>query len=127
MHDGVHGLHALEDTAAKAAAARTLRLETMIEARKVIDAAEGVCPEDLWTLATCACPRRVRPDLAAACSLLCGTGHLCVNSSCFAPFTRVALQTRSSSSLTATRTAGTRRGRPGATTNASELDRERPT
>ena len=32
--------------------ARTLRLETMIDIREVCDAAEGLCPADLWTLPT---------------------------------------------------------------------------
>ena len=52
VEDGVHALHKADDAAAKATAARVLRLETMIEARKVVDAAEAVCPESLWTLAT---------------------------------------------------------------------------
>ena len=52
VEDGVHGLHKADDAAAKATAARVLRLETMIEARKVVDAAEAKCPEGLWTLAT---------------------------------------------------------------------------
>jgi glutamine synthetase len=50
--DGVHAIHHAEDTATKATLARALRLETMIEARKVIDSAEAQCPENLWTLAT---------------------------------------------------------------------------
>ena len=50
--DGAHALHAAPDSAAKASAARVLRLETMIEARKVVDNAEGLCPEKHWTLAT---------------------------------------------------------------------------
>jgi hypothetical protein len=50
--DGLHAIHNADDTAAKATMARALRLETMIEARKVIDAAEAKCPENLWTLAT---------------------------------------------------------------------------
>jgi glutamine synthetase len=36
----------------KAKLARILRLETMIEMRDICDAAEEVCPENLWTLAT---------------------------------------------------------------------------
>jgi glutamine synthetase len=32
--------------------ARTLRLETMEEVRKVCDEAEGVVPAEYWTLAT---------------------------------------------------------------------------
>jgi glutamine synthetase len=50
--DAAHALHSAPDSAAKAAAARVLRLETMIEARKVVDAAEGACPAKHWTLAT---------------------------------------------------------------------------
>ena len=66
--DGAHALHAAPDAAAKAAAARVLRLETMIEARKVVDAAEGACPEKHWTLAT----YKVRPGSCApaACAAL---------------------------------------------------------
>jgi len=45
--DGLHAIHTADDTAAKATMARALRLETMIEARKVIDAAEAKCPENL--------------------------------------------------------------------------------
>jgi glutamine synthetase len=51
VHDALHAIHGL-DAAAAATASRVLRLETMIEARKVIDSAEGMCPEHLWTLAT---------------------------------------------------------------------------
>jgi glutamine synthetase len=36
----------------KAQAARELRLETLEQAREVCDAAEAVCPEDLWPMAT---------------------------------------------------------------------------
>ena len=32
--------------------ARVLRLETMLSVRETVDAAEGVCPAELWTLAT---------------------------------------------------------------------------
>lgn len=45
-------VHHAESTEAKAQAARTLRLETMIEVREICDAAEEVCPANLWTLAT---------------------------------------------------------------------------
>lgn len=45
-------VHHTSDLYARATKARTLRLETMIDVRKVCDAAEGVCPADLWTLAT---------------------------------------------------------------------------
>ena len=37
---------------AAAAAARTLRLETMIDVRKRLDEFEAICPPELWTLAT---------------------------------------------------------------------------
>ena len=37
---------------AKAQLARVLRLETMIDIRAVVDAAEEVVPSNLWTLAT---------------------------------------------------------------------------
>jgi len=46
------GAHALHSAPVPAVAARVLRLETMVAARKVIDAAEVKCPEGLWTLAT---------------------------------------------------------------------------
>jgi glutamine synthetase len=52
VHDALHAIHGAADAAAAATASRVLRLETMIDARKVIDAAEGMCPESLWTLAT---------------------------------------------------------------------------
>jgi glutamine synthetase len=52
VHDGVHAIHGAADSAAAATMSRVLRLETMIEARKVVDAAEGECPEHLWSLAT---------------------------------------------------------------------------
>ena len=50
--DGLHGLHKADDVATKATLARVLRLETMVAARKIVDEAEAVCPESLWTLAT---------------------------------------------------------------------------
>ena len=37
---------------AAAAAARVLRLETMIEVRKRLDELEAVCPPEHWSLAT---------------------------------------------------------------------------
>jgi len=52
VHDAVHALHSAGDTPKAAAAARVLRLETMIEARKVMDAVEAVVPANKWTLAT---------------------------------------------------------------------------
>ncbi|CAE7497764.1 glnA3, partial [Symbiodinium microadriaticum] len=45
-------IHHTEDEGEKAAKARTLRLETMVDVRKVCDAAEAVCPADLWTLSS---------------------------------------------------------------------------
>ena len=42
--------------------ARTLRLETMIDIREVCDAAEGLCPADLWTSRpTRTCSSSTRP------------------------------------------------------------------
>lgn len=45
-------IHEIEDPYKKATAAHELRMGTMEEMRKVIDAAEEICPEELWTLAT---------------------------------------------------------------------------
>ena len=45
-------IHHAGDEAAKAGLARVLRLETMLSVREVCDKAEGVCPAELWTLAT---------------------------------------------------------------------------
>lgn len=45
-------MHHASDEATKASLARVLRLETMLSVREVCDKAEGVCPADLWTLAT---------------------------------------------------------------------------
>jgi len=45
-------IHHTDDDVEKAKLARTLRLETMIKIREDVDAAEGVVPSDLWTLAT---------------------------------------------------------------------------
>jgi len=45
-------IHAEEDLVTKANLARTLRLETMVDLRAPIDAAEKRCPANLWTLAT---------------------------------------------------------------------------
>jgi glutamine synthetase len=52
IQGAMKAIHAEEDVAKKAALARTLRLETMVELREVCDAAEATCPADLWTLAT---------------------------------------------------------------------------
>jgi glutamine synthetase len=40
------------DSEERARLARKLRLETMIEIRAHVDAAEGLVPPNLWTLAT---------------------------------------------------------------------------
>jgi glutamine synthetase len=45
-------VHAADSSYDKASVARVLRLETMIDIRAVCDAAEEVCPANLWTLAT---------------------------------------------------------------------------
>jgi len=45
-------IHASETSYEKAQLARVLRLETMVDIRAVCDAAEEVCPANLWTLAT---------------------------------------------------------------------------
>ena len=77
--DGVHGLHGAPDTAAKATQARALRLETMIDARKVVDAAEGACPEKLWTLATYKVRvARVRARKPAQATFARAVGSFCV-------------------------------------------------
>lgn len=52
LKKAVAEIHATEDSATKAELSRVLRLETMIDIREVCDAAEAVCPAELWTLAT---------------------------------------------------------------------------
>merc|ERR1712232_725858 len=52
IEGALKGVHHEEDEKAKAALARTLRLETMDSIRAVADAAEAVVPANLWTLAT---------------------------------------------------------------------------
>ena len=53
VKDALHDVEALDgDAFAAATAARALRLGTMQEARRVVDEAEGRCPERLWTLAS---------------------------------------------------------------------------
>jgi len=52
VEKGLAGVHAESDDLKKATLARTLRLETMIEARAVIDATEAECPAHIWPLAT---------------------------------------------------------------------------
>merc|ERR1719420_2831045 len=48
----LEGVHKAADMSAGAALARTLRLETMVEVRKLCDDLEGKVPADKWTLAT---------------------------------------------------------------------------
>jgi len=45
-------IHGADDPYEKAQLARVLRLETMVDVRKVCDTAEETVPADLWTLAT---------------------------------------------------------------------------
>ena len=52
LKDGLAGIHHAEEPIEKARLARVLRLETMIDIRKICDAAEEVVPADLWSLAT---------------------------------------------------------------------------
>jgi len=52
LEAAIEKLETAEDSYEKAKLARVLRLETMMEIREVCDAAESVCPADLWTLAT---------------------------------------------------------------------------
>jgi glutamine synthetase len=52
VKEGLAGVHSAADSAAAAKAARVLRLETMIEARKTVDAIEAMCPAEHWSLAT---------------------------------------------------------------------------
>jgi len=52
LKTAVADIHETEDLIEKAKKCRTLRLETMIDARKVCDDAEAIIPANLWTLAT---------------------------------------------------------------------------
>jgi len=52
LQDAVATIHAAENSYEAAKIARELRLETMIDIREVCDAAEGVVPANMWTLAT---------------------------------------------------------------------------
>jgi len=45
-------IHAESDEVKKGTLARNLRLETMVSLRATVDEVEGICPADLWTLAT---------------------------------------------------------------------------
>jgi glutamine synthetase len=48
----IKAIHSADSPYEKASLARVLRLETMIKMRETCDAAEEVCPANLWTLAT---------------------------------------------------------------------------
>lgn len=52
VEEALANIHAIQDEKAKAEAARTLRLETMVSLRDKIDAVESMIPADMWTLAT---------------------------------------------------------------------------
>jgi glutamine synthetase len=52
LQDAVATIHAAENSYEAAKIARVLRLETLIDIREVCDAAEGVVPANMWTLAT---------------------------------------------------------------------------
>jgi len=52
LKEAMAEIHAAETAYEKATLARVLRLETMVEMREICDAAEEVCPDSLWTLAT---------------------------------------------------------------------------
>ena len=52
VEKGLAAMHHEGDDYKKAALARILRLETMIEARAAVDAAEGECPAHLWPVST---------------------------------------------------------------------------
>jgi len=52
LESALSEMHATEGHYEKAKLARVLRLETMVDVRKVCDAAEEMVPADLWTLAT---------------------------------------------------------------------------
>jgi len=49
---GLAAVHGEEDEQTRGNLARTLRLETMVEIRDIVDAAEGETPASLWTLPT---------------------------------------------------------------------------
>jgi len=52
LEEGLKEIHAADDHYEKAQLARTLRLETMDNVRKLCDTAEETVPANLWTLAT---------------------------------------------------------------------------
>jgi len=45
-------IHAAPEGHAQASVARSVRLETMVQQREAVDAAEGLCPSHLWPMAT---------------------------------------------------------------------------
>merc|ERR1712048_927753 len=51
VQNGLHGIHAANNSKTKAQLARTLRLQTMVDVRAICDAAEAVVPAANWTLA----------------------------------------------------------------------------
>ena len=52
LEASVKEMHGMDDSAAAAAFARTLRLEVMDECRKAVDAVEKECPESIWPIAS---------------------------------------------------------------------------
>mmetsp|Transcript_8757 Transcript_8757/g.19635 ORF Transcript_8757/g.19635 Transcript_8757/m.19635 type:complete len:725 (+) Transcript_8757:115-2289(+) len=52
LKGAMNEIHSAEDSYKAAQLSRVLRLETMIDIRAVCDAAEEICPANLWTLAT---------------------------------------------------------------------------
>mmetsp|Transcript_35043 Transcript_35043/g.42216 ORF Transcript_35043/g.42216 Transcript_35043/m.42216 type:complete len:688 (+) Transcript_35043:106-2169(+) len=52
VEEALEAIHKADDAATQGALARTLRLETMINLRKVCDDAEAKTPAGMWTLAT---------------------------------------------------------------------------
>ena len=52
LQDALASMHAEEDGAKKAHLARHIRLEVMVEVRKICDAAEALVPTSVWSLAT---------------------------------------------------------------------------
>lgn len=52
LQNALHAIHHTDDAKERARLARTLRLETMINSRKVCDEVEALIPPHAWTLAT---------------------------------------------------------------------------
>ena len=52
IKEALHIIHDASSSYEKAGLARKLRLETMVDVRKICDSAEEMIPSDLWTLAT---------------------------------------------------------------------------